>query len=108
VVAPSVWLETFGLVVVEAMAVGVPVIAAAHGAFVELVEDGITGLLHRPGDVATLADQLAEVVRDPERNVRVGEAARARYDRDFHPSVGVERLVANYRAAIAGRACPPL
>lgn len=108
VVAPSVWLETFGLVVVEAMAAGVPVVAAAQGAFVELVDDGITGLLHRAGDAESLADRIAEAIRSPERNRAMGEAARARYDRDFVPSAGVERLVSSYRAAMAGVACPPL
>lgn len=108
VVAPSVWLETFGLVVVEAMAAGVPVVASAHGAFVELVDDGVTGLLSRPGDAAALADRLSEVVRDATRNRAMGMAARARYDRDFVPAAGVRRLVSGYRAAIAGVACPPL
>ena len=108
VVAPSVWLETFGLVIVEAMAAGVPVVAAAHGAFVELVGDGVTGLLHRPGDAGSLAERLAEAVRSPERNRAMGEAARARYTSDFVPAAGVQRLVDGYRAAIAGTACPPL
>ena len=61
VVAPSTWLEAFGLVVVEAMAAGVPVVAAGHGAFVELVEDGVTGLLHRPGEPASLASCLRRI-----------------------------------------------
>lgn len=47
-VAPSAWLEAFGLVVVEAMAAGVPTVAPAHGAFEELISDGVTGLLHTP------------------------------------------------------------
>jgi glycosyltransferase involved in cell wall biosynthesis len=102
VVAPSTWLEAFGLVVVEAMAAGVPAVAAGHGAFAELVEDGVTGLLHRPGDAGSLADSLRRVVASAERNQAMGEAARRRYERDFSPSVGLDRLVAGYRAAIAG------
>ncbi|MEG3627903.1 glycosyltransferase [Streptomyces poriticola] len=103
VVAPSTWLETFGLVVVEAMAAGVPAVAAGHGAFVELVEDGVTGLLHRPGEPASLASCLRRITADPDRNREMGEAARRRYVRDFSPAVGLERLVAGYRGAIAGR-----
>jgi len=99
VVAPSTWLEAFGLVVVEAMAAGVPAVAAGHGAFVELVEDGVTGLLHRPGDPASLADRLRRITAQP----GMGEAARRRYEQGFSPAVGLERLVEGYRSAIAGR-----
>lgn len=103
VVAPSTWLEAFGLVVVEAMAAGVPTVAAGHGAFVELVEDGATGLLHRPGDTASLAACLRRITAEPDRNRRMGLAARRRYEQGFSPAVGLERLVEGYRAAIAGR-----
>ncbi|WP_024759343.1 glycosyltransferase [Streptomyces exfoliatus] len=102
VVAPSMSLETFGLVVAEAMAAGVPAVAAGHGAFVELVEDGVTGLLHRPGDPASLAAGLRRIATEPDRNQEMGRAARRRYERNFSPAVGLERLVKEYRAAIAG------
>ncbi|MGH4014543.1 MAG: glycosyltransferase [Pseudonocardiaceae bacterium] len=109
VVAPSTWMETFGLVVVEAMAADVPAVAAAHGAFVELIQDGVTGLLHRPGDPGSLAECLRRVVATPEANRTMGEAARRRYEQDFTPSVGLDRLVAGYQAAIAGSgSCEPL
>ncbi|NUR10187.1 MAG: glycosyltransferase [Nocardioidaceae bacterium] len=103
VVAPSTWLEAFGLVVVEAMAAGVPVVAAGHGAFVELVEDGVTGLLHRPGEAASLASRIRRITADPDRNQEMGQAARRRYEQGFSPAVGLERLVEEYRTAIAGR-----
>ncbi|NUO60229.1 MAG: glycosyltransferase [Hamadaea sp.] len=103
VVAPSTWLEAFGLVVVEAMAAGVPVVAAGHGAFVELVEDGVTGLLHRPGEAASLASRIRRITADPDRNQEMGQAARRRYEQGFSPGVGLERLVEEYRTAIAGR-----
>ncbi|MGC9542433.1 glycosyltransferase [Streptomyces sp. UG1] len=103
VVAPSTWLEAFGLVVVEAMAAGVPVVAAGHGAFVELVEDGVTGLLHRPGDAASLASRMRRIAAGPGRNREMGQAARRRYEQGFSPAVGLERLVEEYRTAIAGR-----
>jgi glycosyltransferase involved in cell wall biosynthesis len=102
VVAPSVWLEAFGLVAVEAMATGVPVVAAAHGAFGELVDDGVTGLLHHPGDPESLVECLTRVVKSAEDNQLLGEAGRRRYERGFTPAVGLERLLAGYRAAIGG------
>ncbi|WP_055699073.1 glycosyltransferase [Streptomyces silaceus] len=103
VVAPSTWLEAFGLVVVEAMAAGVPTVAAGHGAFVELVEDDVTGLLHRPGDSASLASRIRRITADPGRNQEMGRAARRRYEQGFSPAVGLERLVEGYRTAIAVR-----
>lgn len=103
VVAPSMALETFGLVVAEAMAAGVPTVAARHGAFVELVEDGVTGLLHQPGEAASLASCLRRITADPAGNREMGRAARRRYEQGFSPAVGLERLVEGYRAAIAGR-----
>ncbi|MEU5430287.1 glycosyltransferase [Streptomyces olivoreticuli] len=103
VVAPSTWLEAFGLVVVEAMAAGVPAVAAGHGAFVELVEDGVTGLLHRPGEAASLAARIRRIAAGPARNQEMGQAARRRYEQGFSPAVGLERLVEGYRTAIAGR-----
>jgi glycosyltransferase involved in cell wall biosynthesis len=98
VVVPSVWLETFGLVVVEAMAAGVPAVAADHGSLPELVAD--TGLVHRPDDAHSLADALHRVL-DPELNKTLGAAARRRYEAEFSPRAGLANLVAGYRAAIA-------
>ncbi|RCH64298.1 glycosyltransferase [Streptomyces sp. SDr-06] len=103
VVAPSTWLEAFGLVVVEAMAAGVPAVAAGHGAFVELVEDGVTGLLHTPGEAASLAACLRRITAGAASNREMGQAARRRYEQGFSPAVGLERLMEEYRTAIAGR-----
>ncbi|MFJ9077507.1 glycosyltransferase [Streptomyces sp. NPDC102278] len=113
VVAPSTWLEAFGLVVVEAMAAGVPAVAAGHGAFVELVEDGVSGLLHRPGEPASLAACMRRITADADRNRAMGRAARRRYEEGFSPAVGLERLVEGYRTAIAvryggGQDAPPV
>ncbi|MFJ9122773.1 glycosyltransferase [Streptomyces sp. NPDC102340] len=103
VVAPSTWLEAFGLVVVEAMAAGVPAVAAGHGAFVELVEEGATGLLHRPDGRSSLAACIRRIADDPDLGREMGQAARRRYEKYFSPVVGLEHLEEEYRTAIAGR-----
>ncbi|MEU6316571.1 glycosyltransferase [Streptomyces sp. NPDC047009] len=103
VVAPSMSLETFGLVIVEAMAAGVPVVAAGIGAYVELVEEGVTGLLHRPGEADSLASCIRRITADPAVNREMGQAARRRYEQAFSPAVGLANLVEGYRTAIAAR-----
>jgi glycosyltransferase involved in cell wall biosynthesis len=100
-VMPSVWLETFGLVVVEAMAAAVPAVAAAHGGCGELIDDRVTGLLHQPGDAASLAGCLRRAVADIGWNLTLGTAARHRYERNFTPEVGLAALITGYEDAIA-------
>ncbi|EFL38559.1 transferase [Streptomyces griseoflavus Tu4000] len=74
-----------------------------QSAFTELVEDGGTGLLHRPGDAASLASRIRRITAEEDRNREMGLAARRRYERGFSPAVGLERLLEEYRTAIAGR-----
>lgn len=61
-VAPSLWAEPLGLVALEAIFRGVPVIASAVGGFSETVEHGVSGLLVPNGDVSALAEALSSVV----------------------------------------------
>ena len=65
VVVPSLWFETYSMILHEAFAAGVPVIAAAHGALEEAVRDGVDGLLVLPGDVIAWQVALQRVVDEP-------------------------------------------
>lgn len=58
---PSIWQEPLGLVSLEAMACGVPVVATAVGGIPEIVEDGVNGILVTPGDAAALASAIDRV-----------------------------------------------
>lgn len=60
-VAPSLWAEPLGLVAVEAIVRGVPVIATASGGFAETVEEGVTGFLVPNGDTETLAQRMRDI-----------------------------------------------
>lgn len=68
--------DTFGQVLLEAAASGLPVVAAAAGGAAELVEDGRTGLLVAPGDVDALAAALAALVDDSRRRASFGRRGR--------------------------------
>ncbi len=84
--------EPFGLVVVEAMALGKPVVAGAEGGPREILTEGIDGLLAPYGDAEALAHQVLRYLDDPAFAQKVGEAARRRA-RDFSPKVFAQRLV---------------
>lgn len=64
-IMPSLLAETFGIVIVEAFAYGVPVIASRKGAIPELVDDEQTGFLIEPGDLAGLVKKLVQLANDP-------------------------------------------
>jgi glycosyltransferase involved in cell wall biosynthesis len=103
-VLPSQWEETFGLVAVEAMAVGTAPLASDRGAFPEIVTDGRDGALVAPSDPAALARALAGIDDDPARWDAYGRAALTTYRERFTPDVGMARLLALYRFAIASPA----
>lgn len=76
-VIPSVWWEPLGLVTCEAYDYGKPVLAAASGGLAETVNDGVTGLLHEPGNVDNLvSDVIVMEALPPERRLEMGQAGR--------------------------------
>ena len=100
VVLPSTWEETFGLVAVEAMAAGVPPIAAGHGSFAELITPEVDGVLFSPADPAALALAIADVERNPGQYEFFGDQARKTYEQRFNPQRSMEELLEIYRFAI--------
>jgi glycosyltransferase involved in cell wall biosynthesis len=67
--------ELLGLVLLEAMMSGTPVVASALGGIPEIVQDGTTGFLVEPGDTGELRDRLSQILRDPALAERMGRAA---------------------------------
>ncbi len=94
---PTVYRESKGLPVLEALANGVPVVVPRHGAFPELIADIGGGILHEPLDAADLANELAELLMHPERGEQLGRAGqRAVHDR-YHARAMAEQTLALYR-----------
>jgi glycosyltransferase involved in cell wall biosynthesis len=77
-ICPSEWPEPFGMVNVEAMAAGKPVIASRIGGIPEIVEDGITGLLVEPASPAALACAINRLLADKSLRQKMGEAGYER------------------------------
>jgi glycosyltransferase involved in cell wall biosynthesis len=75
--------EPFGIVLLEAMAAAVPVLAVGSGGPLDIVEPGQTGMLARSGDPADLADALEPLLGSSELRRRLGEAGRERFMRDY-------------------------
>ncbi len=96
VAVPSVYPESFGRSVVEAQAVGRPVVASRVGALAELVEDGQTGLLVPPGDPHALAQALERFMGDASLRARCVEGGRRRVERDYRLEQMVDRTLAVY------------
>ncbi len=92
VVLPSIWQESYGLPVAEAMACGVPVLASASGGVPELIEDGVTGRLFARLDTQALAGALRELSADPARLREMGRAAWIRAQRLHTWAQSAERL----------------
>lgn len=100
-VHPPIRPEPFGLGVIEAMALGKPVVAAAEGGMLETVAPGETGLLVPAGDVGALARAVRSLVEDPRRRETMGRNGRERVIRLFTPGVHFARIDRIYREMVS-------
>jgi glycosyltransferase involved in cell wall biosynthesis len=99
-VFPSVWYETFGLTIIEAYAVGIPVLASDLGAMSLLVRHGSTGLHFRPGDSLHLAQQVDWALDHPEEMRVMGGNARREYESRYTPERNYDLLMDAYRRVL--------
>ena len=95
--------EPFGLVLIEAMARGVPVVATRAGGVPEIVEHGVHGLLVPPRDPEALAEALRAILGDGRTRDRMGGAGRERAARSFTVAREAAQIEAVYRAVLARR-----
>ena len=98
VVVPSRWQEPLGLINLEASACRKSVVATRVGGIPEVVEDGVNGSLVEPGEVDQLTARVESLIADPDLRLRMGEAGRARVEREFtrKPIREFESLLLSY------------
>lgn len=92
--------EPFGLVLAEAMALGLPVIASDGGAAPEIVIDGKTGWLFKAGDRHSLADNLSDCLLSKDLHKQLGNAGRERYQDQFRCERMVEETISVYQSVL--------
>jgi glycosyltransferase involved in cell wall biosynthesis len=102
VVMPSL-VESMGMVALEAMAAGIPVVATRVGGLPELIEDGSSGLLVRPRDAGELSAAVGRILRDPELAERLRQGGRERAERAFSADRLTEKIERVYRQLADGR-----
>jgi glycosyltransferase involved in cell wall biosynthesis len=95
-------LETFGLVVVEAMAAGLPVVASRVGGIADVVEEGVTGYTFASGDIEALVAGVEQIAHSRARIRQMGAAARAFAETQAWPAMNDE-VIAHYERLIAAR-----
>jgi glycosyltransferase involved in cell wall biosynthesis len=99
-VMPSIWYETFGMVQMEALACGLPVIAPRMGSMKEMIEHMHTGLLFEPGSASDLARCMEWAWRHPQEIEAMGRNARIEYLAKYTPEQNYRQLVSIYDSAM--------
>jgi glycosyltransferase involved in cell wall biosynthesis len=99
-VFPSEWFENAPMTILEAFAYGKSVIGSAMGGIPEMVVEGETGILFRPGDHLELRDKIQSLLADSSAAIRMGKLARSRVEREYEAGTHYERLVRLYETTM--------
>jgi len=100
-VVPTLWYETFGMVVIEAFACGKPVICSRLGPMSELVEDGRTGLHFAPGNSSDLAQKIDWALEHPAEMAEMGRAARKEFETRYTAERNYSLLMEVYEQTVS-------
>lgn len=99
-VAPSEWYEGFPMVILEAFSCGVPVIASRIGGLPEIVRDGQSGMTFECGNIGDLQAKIGSLLNAPELARRLGDGARAQFEREYTAEQNAVLLLGIYERAI--------
>lgn len=102
-VMPSEWYEGFPMVLVEAFAHGLPVLASNLGSMKEIVEEGVTGLLFTSGNSNELAEKARWLFEHPEECSRMGKNAQQVYLDKYTPDINYNQLMEIYKQAMVNK-----
>lgn len=94
--------EPFGRVVIEALALGVPVVATAVGGPVEIIEDRVSGFLIPPADAASIAARTIDLLRDRGLAERIRQGGSERVERAFSMAAYIREIERVYEDALSG------
>nr|MDP9460032.1 glycosyltransferase family 4 protein [Actinomycetota bacterium] len=98
--APNLMGESFGVVLIEALAAGAPIVASDLDAFVRVLEGGETGVLVRRGDPAALGRALSDLLAEPDRRAELSARGR-RVAAGYDWAVVARRILAVYETVLA-------
>jgi len=98
-VFPSLWYEGQPIVILEALASGLPIVASDHGAMASMIDDGGSGLLFHPGDPRALAEKIRWATENPARLTELRDRARAGFETRYTSERNYVILERIYRTA---------
>lgn len=96
VLVPSVYLDPFPRAVLESMALGKPVVGTCYGGAPEAIVDGVTGYVVNPFHVEEMAEKIIDLLKDPEKANKFGQAGRERIKSEFNLQDKVTKLIKIY------------
>ena len=101
VVVPSEWYENAPISILEAFALGKPVIGSRIGGIPEMIDEGVNGYLFEPGNVDDLRDKMEFMVNLP-RNIisDMGQAGRRRVEKEYNPEYHFKKLIDIYHRVL--------
>lgn len=103
VVVPSRWAEPYGLVAVESMACGTPVLVSDVGGLPEKIKDGVNGLIFKGGDIQDLTSELKLALKHPKDLERMGEGAIRYAKAHASPDKHMDKLFELYASLVIHR-----
>jgi teichuronic acid biosynthesis glycosyltransferase TuaC len=91
-IVPSIWNEPFGLIITEAMAHGVPVLASKIGGIVDIIDDRETGILMQPGDYVDMVHKIKTLDNSPDLIKSIIQNALKKFNENFSNEIVINKI----------------